>query len=121
MKNSKVFLVLLCSALFLTSCNYTRVGGHSRVGNTLSGRFDYCNGDYSKSINLEQGETVSVGIEINLEAGDMYVTVNDDSGNELFNTTTSDTFEFTADSDTKITATLHADKAGGSYQISFKK
>lgn len=87
----------------------------------MSGKFDYFSGDENKSIKLKKGEAVSVIVELNVVEGEMYVTVEDNNGNELFNTDKSDTFEFTADEDTKITANLNAEKAGGSYRISFEK
>lgn len=121
MKNIKMLLVVLCSTLLLVSCNYTRIGGHSWVGNTMSGKFDYCNGNYSKSVDVKEGETVSVTVELNVEEGEMYVVIDDKDGNQLFTTDENDTFEFTADSDTKLKATLCAEKAGGSYKISFNK
>lgn len=121
MKSIKLCIVLLCSTLLLASCNFTRIGGHSRTGNSLSGKFDYCNGEYSKSVEVDKGETVNATVELNVEKGVMYVDILDENDNIIFTTDVSNTFEFTADTDTKLTATMHADKAGGSYKISFEK
>lgn len=127
MKNTKVFLVLVCITLFLSSCgsmhfgNFTGIGWHNENLNSASGKFNYFSGKKDKSMKVKEGESVNVVIELNTEKGEMYVVVEDSEKNELFETTTSDTFEYTADSDTKLKATVHAKKAGGSYDISFEK
>lgn len=124
MKMIKMFLVLLCSVMLLVSCdnmNYTRIGGHSETLNSMKGKFDYFSGTNSKSTKVKEGEIVNVIVELNVEEGEMYVTVQDSDDNELFRTDVSDNFEFAADSDTKIKATVHAKKAGGSYKVEFEK
>lgn len=127
MKKVRVVLVILCITLFLSSCgsmhltNFTFIGWHNESLNSASGGFNYFIGQKDKSMKVSEGESVNVIIELEVNKGEMYATVVDSDGNELFITTTSDTFTYTADNDTVLTATVHAQKAGGGYKINFEK
>lgn len=126
MKGIKVFLVLVLSLSFLTSCDlsnieFTRIGWHDNIGNEMWGKFDYFNGDRSKKIKVKKDETVNIVIDLTVNKGEMYVVIEDNNGNELFRTDKSDTFEYTADSDVKIKEIVYAKGANGSYKISVEK
>lgn len=51
----------------------------------------------------------------------MCVVVQDSDVNKLFKIEENEKFEFTANGDTKINATVYAEKAGDSYIVSFDK
>lgn len=117
----KNFLILLLSLSFLSSCDFTRIGWHSNAGNSMSGKFDYFNGDRTKKIKVKKDETVNIIIDLTVKKGEIDVLIEDKDGNEIFRTDKSDTFEYTANSDTKVKSTVVAKKASGGYKVSFIK
>lgn len=100
--------------LFLTSCT-------DNMNNYMSAKFYYLDGVESKVQKVKKDETINVDIKLNVTKGEVYITLEDEDDNEIFKTYTSDTFEFTAESDTMIKATVHAEKASGSYKVTFEK
>lgn len=118
MRNIKVFLVLVLSLVFLTSCGATSLNG--RTNKQMWGKFDFYYGEETNSFNVKNDETINIVIELIVDEGELNVILEDYKGNVIFETDKSDTFEYTPTSDTQIKVSIYAKGASGSYKVSLE-
>lgn len=114
MKSIKLCIVILCSTLLLASCN-------TQYNTSLYDDVYYMNGVNSKSVEVNEGETINVTVELSVRKGEMYVDISDGYDNVIYTTDVSNTFEFTAEHDTILIANVNATKASGRYKVTFEK
>ena len=119
-------LTVLLTIITLTGCTSffsigTSVGlSGSQHGTIMNARFTSFNGARGARFKLDQGDTIRLNYSLVCEEGSMTLTFEDRDGNILFtNSEMSGVEDITVSSSQKYTIRLTADKAKGSYDLSW--
>jgi len=118
-----ISVLLLCA--LLTGCvsyfsNGSFSGSYSQSGTKVKANFSSMNGERGATIPLKQGDKISITYDLACEDGALTLTFETKDGTVLFTASELSGVEvITADADQRYTLRIKAEKAKGSYDVSW--
>lgn len=80
----KGFFALMMAALFLTSCESTKMAVETNTPTSMSMKYAKFTGQKEKDIQVEKGQPLEVGFEVTTDSGQLDISLTDGQGNPSY-------------------------------------
>ena len=114
-------LIVMLSAIAFTGCTRVLMWSGNSGKDHIEAKYKKFTGTEKKRIRLEDGDTLVIGYQSEVNEGTLSLTLTDPDGNEvvILRADTEGTERFGADEGGKYTLNIRGDKTGGSFEINW--